>query len=139
LALSALGAQLTHIDYPARLLNAWSRLLCKLTTNLSPQLKRYRIVSLNHVLVSNCSREPDWYSNVLENLRLQHPQLSAEIRDTGACNLRHPLIAGVGRHLKKVLHPLASGRRNNAELGKMGSDRLDHGGLLANEQMARAM
>ena len=30
-------------------------------------------------------------------------------------------------------------RRDNAELGKVGSDRINHRGLLADKQMARAM
>src|SRR5215471_10370070 len=35
-------------------------------------------------------------------LRLQHPQLNAESGHTGACNFRHPLIAG--HELEKLLH-----------------------------------
>jgi len=37
------------------------------------------------------------------------------------------------------LHAIASDRRNDPELGKMGTDGVDHRGLLADEQMARAM
>jgi hypothetical protein len=75
----------------------------------------------------------------LENLRLQHMQLGAESGHTGARDLGHPLITSVSRDLEKLLRPLASDRRHDAELGKMRPDRVDHGSLLANEQMARAM
>jgi hypothetical protein len=35
--------------------------------------------------------------------------------------------------------PIASDGRDNAELGKMGADRIDHRSLLADEQVAGAM
>src|SRR5215471_6778445 len=69
------------------------------------------------------------------NMRSCAPRAATQ----GACNIRHPLIAGVGHHLEKLLHASASDRRDDAELGKMRSDGVDHGGLLTNEQMARAM
>lgn len=37
---------------------------------------------------------------------------------------------------KELFDTPASDRRNNAELGKMSADRVDHSGLLPDEQMA---
>jgi hypothetical protein len=38
-----------------------------------------------------------------------------------------------------VFKTIASDRRDDAKLGKMGTDRVDHCGLLANKQVPRAM
>ena len=49
------------------------------------------------------------------------------------------MVTSIGDHIKQLLDTLASYRRDNPELGKMSADRVDHGGLLADKQMARAM
>ena len=41
--------------------------------------------------------------------------------------------------VEQLLDTIASDRRDDAKLGKMGPDRINHRGLLANEQMPRAM
>src|SRR4029077_570099 len=75
----------------------------------------------------------------LQNLRLEHPQLGAERDEAGARNFRQPLVTCVSDDPEQFLNAIASDRRDDPELGKMGTDRIDHRGLLADEQMARAM
>src|SRR2546430_10486263 len=75
----------------------------------------------------------------LHNLLLETEQLSAERGETCAGNLRHPPVAWIGNNMQKFRNPFASDRRDNTKLGKVRPDRIDHSGLLANEQMARAM
>src|SRR5471032_1787029 len=41
--------------------------------------------------------------------------------------------------MQQLGHPFASDRGDNAELGEVSSDRIDHRGLLADEEMAGAM
>jgi hypothetical protein len=41
--------------------------------------------------------------------------------------------------MEQFLDALAPDRRDDSELGKMGADRIDHRGLLPDEQMARAV
>src|SRR4029077_950595 len=41
--------------------------------------------------------------------------------------------------IEQIFNTIAPNRRNDAKLGKMGTDRIDHCGLLADEQMAGAM
>src|SRR5947209_7426416 len=54
-------------------------------------------------------------------------------------NLRQPFVTCVGDHIEQLFNAIASDRCDDAKLGKMGADRIDHCGLLANEQMAGAM
>ena len=75
----------------------------------------------------------------LQDLRLEHPQLGAERGETRARNLGHPFVTWIGDDVEQFLDTLASDRRDDPELGKMGADRIDHRGLLADEEMARAM
>ncbi len=69
----------------------------------------------------------------LQNLRLQHPQLGAERGETRAGNLRQPLVTWIGDDPEQFLDTIAPDRRDDPELGKMGTDRIDHRGLLADE------
>src|SRR5450432_4447028 len=55
---------------------------------------------------------------------------------TCAGNLRHPIVARVANNMQQFRDPSAPDRRDNAELGKVSSDRVNHRGLLADEQMA---
>jgi hypothetical protein len=53
--------------------------------------------------------------------------------------LRHPFVTWIGNDLEQFLDPIAADRRDNPELGEMGSDHIDYCGLLANEQVPRTM
>src|SRR6202167_5205343 len=75
----------------------------------------------------------------LQNLLLQDEQLSTERGKAGAGNLRHPLVVRVGNNAQQFSDPFAPDRCDNAELSKVCSDRIDHSGLLADEQMASTM
>jgi len=50
-----------------------------------------------------------------------------------------PFVIWISDYFEQRLHAIASDRRNDPELGKIGTDGVDHRGLLADEQMARAM
>jgi len=58
-------------------------------------------------------------------------QLSAERGKAGTGNLRHPFVARVGNNMQQFRDPFTPDRRDNAELGKVRSDRINHRGLLA--------
>jgi len=51
-------------------------------------------------------------------------------------NLRHPFVARIGNNMQQFGDPFAPDRRDNAELGEVSSDRVNHRGLLADEQVA---
>jgi len=72
----------------------------------------------------------------LHNLLLEAEQLSAERGKASAGNLRHPFVARVGNNTQQFRDSFAPDRGDNAELGKVSSDRINHRGLLADEQMA---
>src|SRR5712672_1194826 len=75
----------------------------------------------------------------LQNLLLEAEQLSIERGKARAGNLWHPFVARVGNNMQQFRNPLAPDWRDNAELGEVRADRIDHGGLLADEQMAGAV
>jgi hypothetical protein len=75
----------------------------------------------------------------VQNLRLQHPQLPAERSNTRAHQLGQSLVINIGNDMKQFLHTMTSDRCDNAKLGKMGADRIDHRRLLTDQKMARAM
>jgi hypothetical protein len=75
----------------------------------------------------------------LQDLLLDTEQLSTERGKAGPGNLRHPLVARVGNNVQQFRDPFTSDRRDNAELGEVRPDRINHRDLLANEQMARAV
>jgi hypothetical protein len=75
----------------------------------------------------------------LQDLRLEDAQLSAERGDTRARDFRHPFVFWIGDDPEHVLDTFASDWRDNLELSKVRTDRIDHCGLLADEQLARAM
>ena len=75
----------------------------------------------------------------LQNLLLEPAQLSAECCETRTRDLRNSLVIWIGNDIEQLLDTIASDRRNDPKLGKMGPDRIDHRSLLADEQMARAM
>src|SRR5207249_2178597 len=75
----------------------------------------------------------------LQDLRLEHSQLGAESGKTRARNLPHPFVTRVGDDPEQFLDTIAPDRSDDPVLGKMGADRIDHRGLLADEEMARPM
>src|SRR2546426_7899555 len=52
---------------------------------------------------------------------------------------RHPFVTRVGDDPEQFLDTIAPDRSDDPVLGKMGADRIDHRGLLADEEMARPM
>lgn len=66
-------------------------------------------------------------------------QLCSESGETCAGYFRNSLVTWIGDDIEQVLNTIASDRCDDPELAKMGADRIDHRGLLADEQMARAM
>src|SRR5262249_30662095 len=75
----------------------------------------------------------------LQELCFQGSQLGAESHETGACNLGQSFVTCIGDDIEQLFNTIASERCNNAKLGKMGTDRVDHCGVLANKQVPRAM
>src|SRR5258705_5395264 len=65
----------------------------------------------------------------LQDLLLEAEQLSAERGKTRAGNLWHPLVARVGNNMQQFHDSSTPGRRDNAELGEVISDRINHRGL----------
>ncbi len=51
-------------------------------------------------------------------------------------NLWHPFVARIGHNMQQFRDSFTPNRRDNAELGKVRPDRINHRGLLADEQMA---
>src|SRR5665811_2590697 len=59
----------------------------------------------------------------LQDLLLEAEQLSAERGKTRTGNLWHPFVARVGNNMQQFGHSFAPDWRDNAELGKVCSDR----------------
>jgi hypothetical protein len=64
--------------------------------------------------------------------------LTPKRSDAGPCYLGEPSVIGIG-DFEQLLDASAPDKRDDPELGKVRSDRIDDGRLLANEQMSRAM
>ena len=75
----------------------------------------------------------------LQDLLLEAEQLSAERGKARTGNLRHPFVARIGHNMQQLGDSFSPDRRDNAELGKVSPDRVNHRGLLADEQMACAV
>ena len=56
-----------------------------------------------------------------------------------ARNLGYAFVTRISDDPEQFLNAIASDRRDDAKLCKMGADRIDHPRLLADEEMARAM
>jgi hypothetical protein len=65
--------------------------------------------------------------------------LIAERGKARAGNLWHPFVARVGNNMQQFGDSFAPDRRDNAELGEVRADRVNHRGLLADEQVACAV
>src|SRR5260370_28111728 len=70
---------------------------------------------------------------------LEAAQLRPKSGETCADYLGNALVTWIGDDFEKFLDTIASDRGDNPELAKMGADRIDHCGLLADEQMARTV
>src|SRR5882757_7673175 len=75
----------------------------------------------------------------LQDLPLEAEQLIAKRGKARTANRRHPFVAWVGNNMQQFRDSFAPYRRDNAELGKVSSDRINHRGLLADEQVACAV
>jgi hypothetical protein len=73
------------------------------------------------------------------DLLLEAKQLRTERDKARASNIRQPFVAWVGNNTVKFLDTFAADRCDNAELGKVSSDRINHRSLLADEQMTCAV
>jgi hypothetical protein len=56
----------------------------------------------------------------LQYLGLQHPQLGAKGGKARARHLGQPFVTGIGDQIEQLINTVASDRRDNPELGKMG-------------------
>jgi hypothetical protein len=54
-------------------------------------------------------------------------------------HLGQPAVAWIGDDIEQVLNAMASDPCHDSELDKMRADRIDHGGLLPDEEMAYAV
>src|SRR5262249_32987919 len=79
------------------------------------------------------------HSIKFQDLLFEAEQLAAESRKAGAHKLRHPRIAGISNHTQQFLDTPAPDRRGDAKFGKVSAKRVDDRGLLADQQMTRAM
>jgi hypothetical protein len=65
--------------------------------------------------------------------------LNAKSGDARARYFWQPGVLCIGDNFEQLLHTIASNRRNDPELGKVCADRIDDGGLLADEEMPGTM
>src|ERR1700704_2830981 len=79
------------------------------------------------------------HSIKLQDLPLEAEQLIAKRGKARTANRRHPFVARVGNNMQQFGDSFSPDRRDNAELGKVSPDRVNHRGLLADEQMACAV
>src|SRR5262245_22509235 len=75
----------------------------------------------------------------LQYLRFQRMQLGTQSCDTGTCHLRDSFVFRIGEDIEELFEAFAADRRHDAKLGKVGADRVDHRGLLTDEQVPRTM
>src|SRR5258707_11168936 len=75
----------------------------------------------------------------LHNLLLEAEELSTERGKARTGNLRHPFVARVGNDMQQFRDTFTPDRGDNAELGEVSSDRINHRGLLADEQVTGAV
>jgi hypothetical protein len=68
---------------------------------------------------------------------LEDEELSTERGKARPGNLRHPFVARVGNDMQQFRDTFTPDRGDNAELGEVSSDRINHRGLLADERMNR--
>jgi len=66
------------------------------------------------------------HSIELQNLPLEAEQLIAKRGKAHTANLRHPFVARIGNNMQQLGDSFTSDRRDNAELGKVSPDRVNH-------------
>ena len=71
----------------------------------------------------------------LQDLCFQHSQLRAESSDTCARNLGNAPITCIGNDSEQLVDTLSPDRRDDPKLHEVGSDRIDHGRLLTDEEV----
>jgi hypothetical protein len=69
----------------------------------------------------------------------QRQQLGAESGDALARYFWEPGVLCIGDNFEQLLHTIASNRRDDPDLGKVRANRIDDGGLLADEEKPGAM
>src|SRR3979411_1475598 len=79
------------------------------------------------------------HSIKLQDLPLETEQLIAKRGKARTANRRHPFVARIGNNMQQFGDSFSPYRGDNAELGKVSPDRVNHRGLLADEQMAGAV
>jgi hypothetical protein len=79
------------------------------------------------------------HSVELQNLLLEPSQLHPEGCETRTRYARHSLIGGIGNNVEQFLDTIAPDWRDDPEFGEVRADCIDHGGLLTDKHMARAM
>ena len=108
------------------------------------QLKRRYVLAFFQKLspclvgIEACASSHYW-SRELQDLLLEPAQLCPERDQTRAGYLRNSPITWIGDDIEQFFDTLAPHRRDDPELGEMSTDRIDHCGLLADEQVTRAM
>jgi len=75
----------------------------------------------------------------LHNLLLEADQLMAERGKTRTGTFGTRLSLGSANNMQQFRDPFTPDRRDNAELGEVRSDQINHRGLLASKQMACAV
>ena len=74
-----------------------------------------------------------------QNLGFQCQQLRPKSSHAGPGYLWQPSVVGIDDDFEQLIDTFTPNRCDDPELSKMGTNGIDDGGLLANEQMARAM
>jgi 2-polyprenyl-6-methoxyphenol hydroxylase-like FAD-dependent oxidoreductase len=108
----------------------------RMSASLNP---RFSMISLTVPLGGGRFRAYVSIPVELQYLLLDPAQLSPECRGTHTSHLRNSLVVWIGHDIEQLIDTVASNRRNDPELGKIGPDGIDHRGLLTDEQMARAV
>ena len=84
---------------------------------------RELIEVLAHLVRSMPGRD---HSVEVQNLCFDHPELTTEGGNTRARKLRQAPIMGIANNTKQLFDASAPDRRNDAKLGKMSADRVNH-------------
>jgi hypothetical protein len=74
-----------------------------------------------------------------QDLLFETEQLAAQCGKACPHHIGHPCVARIGDNTQQFLDAFTSDRRGDTKLDEVSADRIDHGGLLADQQMARAM
>src|ERR1700740_3287316 len=75
----------------------------------------------------------------IHNLCPLRAQLPAKGDNTVAGDLGHASVIGISDDIEQLFDTVSANRRDDAELGEVGADSIDHRSLLANKKVACAM